>query len=105
MAKKKLKRNITGLRNQSKTASHVEEAPVNNAETAEIPTHSVINADIDEQSDNSDEGWNARIGLDTNKLFWGLNDEEEDSQDEVEDEVIEAGSDEWKNDGAYGSRN
>ena len=80
-------------------ASHVEEEPVNNAETVEIPTHSVINADIDEQSDNSDEGWNAHIRLDTNKLFWGLNDEEEDSQDEVEDEVIEAGSDEWKNDG------
>ena len=110
IAKKKLKRNITGLQNQATTASHVEEAFINNAENAEIPTHSVINADMDEQLDNSNEGWNAHIRLDTNKLFWGLNDDEEDSQDEVEedggnvaveDEVIEAGEDEWKNDGLH----
>ena len=108
MAKKKLKRNITGLWNQATTASHVEEASIDNAETAEILTHSVINADMDKQSDNSDEGWNAHIRLDINKLFWGLNDDEEDSQDEVEedggnveDEVIEAGEDEWKNDGLH----
>jgi len=104
MAKKKLKRNITGLRNQSKAASHVEEASIDNRETVEIPAHSVIDADQDNESDSNDGGWDAHTRLDTNKLFWGHDDDDEgeDSDDEVldgdegdvEDEVVEAGEDE-----------
>ena len=97
MAKKK--RNITGLRNQSKTASHVEEAPDDNIDAIKTPsTHSVIHADLDtEQSDNN-EGWEARIKFDSNKLCWEFDDEDETSEDEnqgqdqgdVEDKVVEA---------------
>ena len=50
MAKKKHKKNITGLRNQSKTTSHVKEAPDDSiakaVETA--PTHTAFHADIDD---------------------------------------------------------
>ena len=107
MAKKKLKKNITGLRNQSKPASHVEEAPNDSTEVIEArPTH----ADMDQPSDN-DEGWDVHVRLDSNKLCWEpeVDDEGENSEGEsidkeegnVEDEIIAAGENEWRNDGLH----
>jgi hypothetical protein len=105
----KKKRNITGLRNQSNTASHVKEAPDDSTDAMETPTrtHSVIHANVTE-SDN-DVGWDAHVRLDSNKLCWEVDDEQDDSEDEgpsdgegdVEDEVIEANEDEWRNDGLH----
>ena len=109
MAKKKHKKNITGLRNQSQMTSHVKEAPndgiAKDVETA--PTHTVFHADVDGQSDN-DEGWEAHIRLDSNKLCWELEDESEDEDEDiddderdVEDEVIVAGEDMWRSEGLH----
>ncbi|KIJ95381.1 hypothetical protein K443DRAFT_108857, partial [Laccaria amethystina LaAM-08-1] len=109
MANKK-KRNITGLRNQSKAASHikVQEAPDDSTDTVEtLPTHPVIQADIP-PSDN-DVGWDAQVRFDSNKLCWEVDDEEDKSEDEglsesegdVEDEVVEANDDEWRSDGLH----
>ena len=104
MAKKKLKKNITGLRNQSKSSSHVEVVLDDSTKAAETPsTCPVIHADLDEQSDN-DKGWEAHIHLDSNKLCWKPDDEDEVSEEEdsdcekgdVEDEVIEAGEDDFR---------
>jgi hypothetical protein len=57
MAKKKIKKNITGLWNQSKLPSHIERTLVDTAKT--IKTLSIhlmtqIYADIEEQSDNNE---------------------------------------------------
>jgi hypothetical protein len=57
MAKKKVKKKITGLQNQSKSPSYIEETLVDTAKT--IKTSSIhpmtqIYADIKEQSDNSE---------------------------------------------------
>jgi hypothetical protein len=120
MAKKKIKRNITGLRNQSKTVSHVDEAPdvsEKGIKISQIHLGIQIHADIvddSEQSDdvdNRDEGWDPHIKLDSNKPCWELDDEGEDSEDEytdkdeadsdVEDEAIEADEDEWRNEGLH----
>ena len=100
---KKIKKNITGLRNQSKSTSHVEEAPIDRDSTKTL-IHPVtrIHSEIKEQSDN-DEGWDAHIRLDSNKTCWELDSEENDSEDEggIEDEVIEAGEDEWRSEGLH----
>ena len=109
MAKKR--RNITGLRNQSKTASHaIEEVCNDSIEAIEMPaTYPVIHANLDasEQLDNN-EGWDAPIKFDSNKLCWELDDDDETREDEdsgqdgnsdVEDEVVEAGEAEWRNEG------
>ncbi|EDR10094.1 uncharacterized protein LACBIDRAFT_325694 [Laccaria bicolor S238N-H82] len=93
MGKKKQKKNITGLRNQPKTASHIKD----NVTVATAPAHPVTHADVDDQSDN-DEGWDPHVRLDSNRPCWDSDDEEKDSEDEadVEDEVIEAGEDGWR---------
>ena len=100
---KKIKKNITGLRNQSKSTSHVEEAPIDR-DSAKTLIHPVTwtHSEIEEQSDN-DEGWDAHIRLDSNKTCWELDSEENDSEDEggIEDEVIEAGEDEWRSEGLH----
>ena len=109
MAKKKHKKNITGLRNQSKMASHVKEAPDDSTAKAveTAPTHTVFYEDVDGQSDN-DEEWEAHIRLDSNKLCWELEDESESEEEDidedegdVEDEIIEAGEDKWRSEGLH----
>ena len=105
---KKLKKNITGLRNQSKKkiVSHVKEASNNGTKATEVPsTHPVTHTDFDEQP-NNDEECDAHIELDSNKLCWepASDDEDEEEVSEEEDtdnengdvEVIEAGTDEWR---------
>jgi hypothetical protein len=66
MAEKKHKKNITGLCNQSKMASHIKEA-LDDSTAKAVETA----PDVDGQSDN-DEGWEAHIRLDSNKLCWEL---------------------------------
>jgi hypothetical protein len=60
MTKKKHKKNITGLHNQSKMASHIKEA-LDDSTAKAVETA----PDVDGQSDN-DEGWEAYIRLDSN---------------------------------------
>jgi len=91
MAKnKKHKKNITGLRNQSKAASHQMEH-------------------VDNESDD-DENWNAHVKFDSNRPCWEnekSDDEElEDSENEkdevdVEEEILEAGEVDWRNEGLH----
>ena len=93
MGKKKQKKNICGLRNQPKMASHVKD----NDTKVTVPAHPVTHTDVNDQSDN-DEGWDPHGRLDSNRPCWDSDDEEMDSEDEadVEDEVLEAGEDEWR---------
>jgi len=74
-------------------ASHVKD----NDTMVTVPAHPVTHTDIDDQSDN-DKGWDPHVRLDSNGPCWDSDDEEKDSKDEadVEDEVIEAGEDEWR---------
>jgi hypothetical protein len=73
IAKKKHKKNITGLRNQSKTASHIKEALDDSTGKA---VETAPDADVDEQLDNNEE-WKAHIRLDSNKLCWELEDDKQ----------------------------
>jgi hypothetical protein len=93
MAKKKVKRNIAGLRNQPKVASCIKEAPCDS-----LSAESDAVADVED-----DEGWDAHIRLDSNKPDWEVDEEEEESEGEGdgEDEVIEASEDEWRSDGLH----
>jgi len=107
--KKKQKRNITGLRNQPKAASHVEESVNVNIRAAETSQSNPAMTDINGQSDNKepDEGWDAHVKLDSNNPCWELDNDEEDSGSEedeegnVEGEVTEAGEDNWRNEGLH----
>jgi hypothetical protein len=108
--KKKQKRNITGLRNQPKATSHVEESvDINFSKAAETCPSNPAMADINGPSDNEtpDEGWDAHVKFDSNKPCWELDSEEEDSEHEedkegdVEDEVMEAGESNWRNEGLH----
>jgi len=77
--KKKSKKNITGLWNQSKTASHVEESVNVNSKAMETPLSNPAIASMNRQSDN-DEEWDAHVKFDSNKPCWELDDAEEDSE-------------------------
>jgi hypothetical protein len=108
--KKKQKRNITGLRNQPKATSHVEESvDINFSKAAETCPSNPAMADINGPSDNEtpDEGWDAHVKFDSNKPCWELDSEEEDSEHEedkegdIEDEVMEAGESNWRNEGLH----
>jgi len=107
LPKKKSKKNITSLQNQSKTASRVEESVNVNSKPMETPPSNPAMADINRQSDN-DEEWDVHIKFDSNKPCWELDDDEEDSENgeednegDVEDEVIEASEDNWRNEGLH----
>jgi len=73
-------------------------------------THPVIHVDLDEKSDN-EEDWDAQIRFDSNKPCWRLEDDEEKSdpdEDEpdnneigVEADVLEAGDEDWRNEGLH----
>ena len=99
MAKKKLKKNLSGLQNQKASNFH-----------AELEEALDDMANIDEQSDNEDTEWNAKIRLDSIKPCWDASNDSDDSKNSeldldlkdeggVEDEVMEAGEDEWRNEG------
>ena len=94
MGNKKQKKKISGLWNQPKMASHVQ----NNDTEVMVPAHPVTHTDVNDQSDN-DKGCDSHVRLDSNRPCLDSDDDEtEDSKDEadIKDEVLEVGEDKWR---------